>query len=344
MATQGAHPACVFLTLTVLVTAAATVLLCSAVLTDHWEVITFDKEQVMSITRNRNATHNVTWLWNDKVARVDIRVPATPDRERRSALWSYSRKSHFVRKRRSSTIQTSPPSTNTSSSSSSSSSSSTTRVVFLVPMYGGIWSLCVGLSEAEQTQIRDLGFPRTGCISYLAPPPATTTTQAAKGDSSSSSGGRGGGGGGGGSSSSSSGGPLSGAPTLKNDWVQRMQNLSISCALVCCILLGSAALVGVLGVFKRQTSAVLVTGVMYILAATFGLFCLAIMHFKRKTKRDCGVLDEQVQFSPEYSEARDFGTGWSLNLGWAGVATCLAAAALWLLLARIMRYNPISLT
>lgn len=45
-----------------------------------------------------------------------------------------------------------------------------------------------------------------------------------------------------------------------------MQNLSISCALVCLIILGSSALVGAFGVMKHQISAVLVTGVMYLLA------------------------------------------------------------------------------
>ncbi|XP_068235328.1 uncharacterized protein [Palaemon carinicauda] len=122
----------------------------------------------------------------------------------------------------------------------------------------------------------------------------------------------------------------------------RMQNLSISCSLVCCILLGASAVVGSFGIIQRQISAVLITGVMYILAATFGLFCLSIMHFKRKTKKDCGVLDSHV--TPEYSSARIFQTGWSLELGWGGVVTCLMAALLWLLLARIMRYNPISLS
>lgn len=45
-----------------------------------------------------------------------------------------------------------------------------------------------------------------------------------------------------------------------------MQNLSISCALVCLIILGSAALLGAFGVCQRQISAILVTGVMYLLA------------------------------------------------------------------------------
>lgn len=48
--------------------------------------------------------------------------------------------------------------------------------------------------------------------------------------------------------------------------VAGMQNLSISCALVCLIILGSSALVGAFGVLKHQISAVLVTGVMYLLA------------------------------------------------------------------------------
>lgn len=45
-----------------------------------------------------------------------------------------------------------------------------------------------------------------------------------------------------------------------------MQNLSISCSLVCLIILGSAVLVGLFGLCRHQISAVLVTGVMYLLA------------------------------------------------------------------------------
>lgn len=56
-----------------------------------------------------------------------------------------------------------------------------------------------------------------------------------------------------------------------------MQNLSISCALVCLIILGSAALIGAFGVCQRQISAILVTGVMYLLA---GNIDYSGMHFK----------------------------------------------------------------
>ena len=60
-----------------------------------------------------------------------------------------------------------------------------------------------------------------------------------------------------------------------------MQNLSISCALVCLIILGSAALVGTFGICQRQVSAVLVTGVMYLLAGNFKSFSKMYYIFKK---------------------------------------------------------------
>lgn len=91
-----------------------------------------------------------------------------------------------------------------------------------------------------------------------------------------------------------------------------MQNLSISCALVALIILGSAALTGTFGVCKRQISAILVTGVMYLLAgethsqssktrsltiiiitALFALFTLMIIYFKR-TK---GKLEQETDYN-----------------------------------------------
>lgn len=48
-----------------------------------------------------------------------------------------------------------------------------------------------------------------------------------------------------------------------------MQNLSISCSLVCLIILGTAVLIGFFGLCRHQISAVLVTGVMYLLAGEF---------------------------------------------------------------------------
>jgi hypothetical protein len=41
--------------------------------------------------------------------------------------------------------------------------------IFLVPMNGGIWTLCVDLNDQELRQLGRWGFPRaTKCINYLA--------------------------------------------------------------------------------------------------------------------------------------------------------------------------------
>lgn len=133
-----------------------------------------------------------------------------------------------------------------------------------------------------------------------------------------------------------------------------MQNLSISCALVCLIILGSAALVGAFGVFQHQISAVLVTGVMYLLAASFALFTLAIIHFKRLHNKPGLAIDPEGSIdgviAPSRSarkilhllSARVFTTSWSLDLGWGGVTLCVLTSVLWILLSKIMRFNPIS--
>ncbi|KAL7723200.1 hypothetical protein ACLKA6_001670 [Drosophila palustris] len=134
-----------------------------------------------------------------------------------------------------------------------------------------------------------------------------------------------------------------------------MQNLSISCSLVCLIILGSAALVGAFGVCQRQISAILITGVMYLLAALFALFTLMIIHFKRQQGRPMldsdydGTVDGIVArpggvaiLAKPLLGARVFLTSWSLDLGWGGVVLCAITSVLWILLSKIMRYNPFS--
>lgn len=128
-----------------------------------------------------------------------------------------------------------------------------------------------------------------------------------------------------------------------------MQNLAIACALVCLILLGAAVLVGLFGVLRPQISAVLVTGVIYMLAALFALFTLTIVHFKHKNRKDCEPLDVWTRLMPQSVDHDDFQTarlifhGWSLKLAWAGSFVCLLASVMWVLLSKIMRYNPFSI-
>ncbi|KAJ2937883.1 hypothetical protein O0L34_g18706 [Tuta absoluta] len=181
---------------------------------------------------------------------------------------------------------------------------------FLVPMNGGIWTMCVSLQEEEVSILNRAGFPKQPlCKNYLAENDDIEP---------------------------------------RADWQHRMQNLSISCALVCLIVLGSAALVGAFGVCKHQISAVLITGVMYLLAGLFAMFTLMIIHFKRIQRRGShtddsgdGIVGSLTPALPLLS-AREFSTSWSLELGWGGVVLASTTSLLWILLSKIMRYNPIS--
>ncbi|KAL6446177.1 hypothetical protein ACFW04_001073 [Cataglyphis niger] len=176
---RGPGPRLVFLFATLVLTFAATGLLCGAIMSDHWEEISWDKEGLS------HANVNLTWYLDGQVAMLK-----SSDNHR----------------------------TNRVTKSSS----------FLVPMHGGIWIMCVTLSEEEIQLLSQVGFPQERCINYLTPNEAHEEIRVA--------------------------------------WQNRMQNLSISCSLVCLIILGCAALIGFFGLCRHQISAVLVTGVMYLLA------------------------------------------------------------------------------
>ncbi|XP_060521711.1 uncharacterized protein LOC132699168 isoform X1 [Cylas formicarius] len=265
------HPSVFFLLGTLVLTTCATGMLCAAIMTDHWEEVTWDVERLDAFA---NGTVRLQWLLDKKVVKV-----TTNDAQERT-------------------------------------------VAFFVPMHGGIWTLCLSISEEEIVLLNRVGFPPVQpCVNYLAGGPYTI-----RGFES------------------------------RTDWQHRMQNLSISCALVCLIILGSAALVGAFGVFQHQISAVLVTGVMYLLAASFALFTLTIIHFKRlhikpKSEEHSGTIDGVIlAYSARMAErkivellpARIFTTSWSLDLGWGGVMLCVMTSVLWILLSKIMRFNPIS--
>ncbi|XP_055309159.1 uncharacterized protein LOC129573033 [Sitodiplosis mosellana] len=201
------------------------------------------------------------------------------------------------------------------------------RSVFLVPMHSGIWTLCIDLSENEMRQLGQYGFPHTNkCVSYLLDNSMNVQDEYFENKDY----------------------QMIRHPTM------RMQNLSISCSLVCLIVLASAALLGAFGIFQRQISAILVTGVMYLLAALFALFTLMIVHFKRSqnlplTESD-GVIegfvakrsDARMAMAFNLLEARFFMTSWSFDLALGGVVLCGATYVLWTMLSKIMRYNPIS--
>ncbi|XP_050083763.1 uncharacterized protein LOC126570220 isoform X2 [Anopheles aquasalis] len=301
-------PPILFLFLTLLMTSSATAMLCAAIMTDHWEHVSWDRS---SLDRISNETAiELHWYLDGRAAKIPLKGKGQTNVHHKQHGGGGQGKG-----------------------SSSPVITDNRAGVFLVPMNGGIWTLCIDLTAEEiRTMSRD-GFPQVEqCVNYLA-----GTMESAQGNDE----------------------------DARADWQHsesqatlhphlRMQNLSISCSLVCLIILGSAALVGAFGVCQRQISAVLVTGVMYLLAALFALFTLMIIHFKRQQGRPLldsdfdGTIDGVVaikgtaRVASKFLGARIFVTAWSLDLGWGGVVLCTFTSFLWILLSKIMRFNPLS--
>ncbi|XP_076366158.1 uncharacterized protein LOC143255031 isoform X1 [Tachypleus tridentatus] len=259
---------------TVVITAAATVCLSVALLTNHWETVTFRRSQVRHAANN--SQHTVMWV-SSHVARVKAAHPSAPrDVEKIASYynqhgWNFSSDGH----------------------------------IYLVPLQGGVYSICTDLSEEDRTRLSSDGFSPPMCVSYLTPQ----------------------------------------GMVFRNTWLSRMRNLGMSCAMVSLILLGASAVVGSFGLVKRQISAVMVTGVMFFLAALFGLFTLAFMYFKRVKPEGVytsTIMDKGLPIT--YLRTREFTMGWSASLGWGGVMLCIISSIFWLLLARVLRYQVVTLT
>nr|XP_019526757.1 uncharacterized protein LOC109398800 isoform X2 [Aedes albopictus]XP_029718786.1 uncharacterized protein LOC115261372 isoform X2 [Aedes albopictus] len=303
-------PPVLFLFFTLLMTSSATAMLCAAIMTDHWEHVSWNREHLDRLTNKSSI--ELQWYLDGRAAKFSV------SEMHRKSVDAMSKELNSTRN----VLKFSMPPIDKRAN------------VFLVPMNGGIWTLCIALTAEEIRSLSGDGFPQVDqCVNYLA-------------------------------DNTDSGGQIN-EENSRAEWQHsefqpslhphlRMQNLSISCSLVCLIILGSAALVGAFGVCQRQISAVLVTGVMYLLAALFALFTLMIIHFKRQQGRpltdiDYGVsIDGVVAVKPDYMyaqpllNARVIVTAWSLNLGWGGVVLCAFTSFLWILLSKIMRFNPLS--
>lgn len=79
-----------------------------------------------------------------------------------------------------------------------------------------------------------------------------------------------------------------------------------------------------------------------------------IIHFKRHQNRPLTDADfdaalegfvakkGDARVAQHLLGARIFTTSWSLDLGWGGVVLCGITYVLWIMLSKIMRYNPLS--
>ncbi|XP_065226542.1 uncharacterized protein LOC135849843 [Planococcus citri] len=210
-----------------------------------------------------------------------------------------------------------------------------TVTVYFVPMNGGIWTMCVQLNEQQLHILKGIDFP-IDCIYYLSSKQFKDEEH------------------------------------LTSTWNYRMKNVSISSALVCLILLVSAAVIGTLGIIKHQLSAILITGIMYLLAGTFALIIVLILHIKKidysahqENYDNSGILNTTVshiiddgivqrsrnaanmQYSKiwkQYYTAREFKFGWSYDVGIVGVLISMITSVMWIVMAKVLRYTTVGIS
>ncbi|KAJ9582680.1 hypothetical protein L9F63_022973, partial [Diploptera punctata] len=123
------QPSVWFLVGTLLLTGVATAMLCGAIMTDHWEHVTWDRGKLKEIRNMTQAKQQwvLEWLLDGKVGRI---------------VYAHSTRIEQDHDQVS---------------------------VFLIPMHGGIWTLCVSLTDEERHLLLKVGFTQTQCINYLDP-------------------------------------------------------------------------------------------------------------------------------------------------------------------------------
>jgi hypothetical protein len=135
------QPSHLFLIATILITAAATAVLCAAIMSDYWELIMFDRTKVDNIVTKHNGSHTVLWLFGGTTARVTISRP-NPAMQFRTSTGHYLESARLKRSRMK---RGATASSVAARRDESNPDSSTVSNLFLVPMHGGIWTLCVAL-------------------------------------------------------------------------------------------------------------------------------------------------------------------------------------------------------
>ncbi|XP_022179364.1 uncharacterized protein LOC111039981 [Myzus persicae] len=311
------QPLTLFLTITLILSSCTTFLLCTSVWTNHWENMDWDFQEAISVLKTQNTSSkwfnsvNTEWLVNGNALKITINAAKPSPVNNGDALLVLATANQYHQ-------------TDFYDIQPLLHETGETTTVILVPMYGGIWTLCISLTEDQLEQLYEetnnkMGSVLPKCVNYLAEEPPEEEY-------------------------------------FKPDWHHRMQNMSISCALVCIIIVVTASLIGLFSICRHQISAMLITAVMYLLAATFGLFTLGIMHNKHNSRKthsqnNCnqslalidgminagGNMCQTMKFWEQLLTARIYSLGWSVNMGWIAVILCILTSILWIILSKIMR-------
>ncbi|KAL0278571.1 UNVERIFIED_CONTAM: hypothetical protein PYX00_000355 [Menopon gallinae] len=128
----GVQPSFIFLLVTLLVTSLATAMLCAAIMTEHWEYITWDRGKLEEIERQINNStgsgrneYKIEWLLDGQVARVLL--GPKPKEPRRQNIYNFALEEEKLDDDR--------------------------PALFFVPVHGGIWTLCITLDDRLKMDI-----------------------------------------------------------------------------------------------------------------------------------------------------------------------------------------------
>ncbi|XP_055637126.1 uncharacterized protein LOC129775910 isoform X3 [Toxorhynchites rutilus septentrionalis] len=139
-------PPVLFLFFTLLMTSSATAMLCAAIMTDHWEHVSWNREQLDKL--GNKSSIDLQWYLDGRAAKFSV-----SDMHRKTGD---ARNKAFDLPRHNSIKNNNAPFDERAN-------------VFLVPMNGGIWTLCVDLTAEEIRSLSIDGFPQVNqCVNYLA--------------------------------------------------------------------------------------------------------------------------------------------------------------------------------
>uniref|UniRef100_A0ABD2VZL0 Uncharacterized protein n=1 Tax=Trichogramma kaykai TaxID=54128 RepID=A0ABD2VZL0_9HYME len=169
-------PRLIFLFATLTLTVAATVLLCGAIMSDHWEEVYWDRE----ILDRLNVSPGIRWYLDDRVGKLDSEHNNRPrvDEDHRvvQTIGNAAPPPPAQRQRSHSVVDAAGVH---SINKNNNEQNSAPTPAFIVPMHGGIWTLCVSLTDLEIELLGQVDFPQERCINYLKPDEAHEELRAA---------------------------------------------------------------------------------------------------------------------------------------------------------------------
>ncbi|CAI6373191.1 unnamed protein product [Macrosiphum euphorbiae] len=162
------QPLTLFLTITLLLSSCTTFMLCTSVWTNHWENMEWDFQEAISVLKTQNKSSkwlnnvNTEWLVNGNTLKITINA-AKPSPVNNGKLLVLATANQY---HQTDFYDINPLLYQTGEKTT----------VILAPMYGGIWTLCISLTEDQLVQLHQetnnkMGSVLPKCVNYLAEEP-----------------------------------------------------------------------------------------------------------------------------------------------------------------------------